>query len=206
MTQTQHSEIDRSNLDETKPNVSSISHSEAEDSDFSRNKDADNDDDHKLDSNRVVEQPNPDSGNPPDSFWVAEDEELDWFNHNAFMQRKGSLKVILSRKLDHSSQRSVSLNHKPKTSIIGLPKHAKTGGDGRQNQRVGNNGKLMFRSRSVPGENRVGHGSEPGSPHVSCMGKVRSRRNKNGKSRFWAVLKSAFVNRKEEEPVRVDIN
>lgn len=202
---TQQSEIDVSNLNETKPNISSISRSEVKDTDSSNKDDAnDNDDDQKLDSLRVLEQPNPDSGNPPDSFWVAENEELDWYNHNAFMQRKGSLKVILSRKLDHSSQRSVSLNQKPKTSIIGLPKHAMTGGDGRRNQRVGNNGKLMFRSRSVPGENRVGHGSEPGSPRVSCMGKVGSRRNKNGKSRFWAVLMSAFVNRKEVEPVQVD--
>lgn len=203
---TQQSEICGSSFHETKPNVSGISVRQVEVSveDLESNKDDSNDDDHKLDSLRVVEQANPDSGNPPDSFWVAEDEEVDWFNHNAFMQRKGSLKVILSRKLDPSSQRPVSVNQKPKTSIIGLPNHAMTGGDGRRNQRLGNNGKLMFRSRSVPGENRVGHGSEPGSPRVSCMGKVGSRRNKNGKSRFWAVLKSAFVNRKEGEPVRVD--
>lgn len=179
---------------------------------MTQNSDLPNPDSTNSDDNnhQFVPQIEPDSGNPPDSFWVAEDEELDWFNHNAFMQRKGSLKVILSRNFDPhskpSSQRSFSLNHKPKTSIIGFPKTQKayaTADGGRRNHRAGNGGKLMFRSRSVPGANKVG--SEPGSPTVSCMGKVGSRKGQKSKrSRFWGVLKAALLSRRVDRTGRVE--
>ncbi|XP_054792618.1 uncharacterized protein LOC129298261 [Prosopis cineraria] len=128
---------------------------------------------------------NPDS--PPESFWLSRDEELDWWDRNAVYERKESTKgnssnsTNLNPSLKSKSQR-VSL--KSKASIIGLPKPQKPSfGDAknRRNHKLGNTRLFPKRSASVgKSESSV---IEPSSPKVSCMGRVRSRRDRNRRLR-----------------------
>ncbi|XP_054803385.1 uncharacterized protein LOC129306699 [Prosopis cineraria] len=129
---------------------------------------------------------NPDS--PPESFWLSRDEELDWWDRNAVYERKESTKgnssnsTNLNPSLKSRSQR-VSL--KSKASIIGLPKPQKPSfGDAknRRNHKPGNTRLFPKRSASVgKSESSV---IEPSSPKVSCMGRVRSRRDRNRRLRI----------------------
>ncbi|XP_028784799.1 uncharacterized protein LOC114740755 [Neltuma alba] len=128
---------------------------------------------------------NPDS--PPESFWLSRDEELDWWDRNAVYERKESTKgstsnsANLNPSLKSKSQR-VCL--KSKASIIGLPKPQKPSfGDvkSRRNHKPGNTRLFPKRSASVgKSESSV---NEPSSPKVSCMGRVRSRRDRNRRLR-----------------------
>lgn len=128
---------------------------------------------------------NPDS--PPESFWLSRDEELDWWDRNAVYERKDSTKgstsnsANLKPNLKSKSQR-VSL--KTKASIIGLPKPQKPSfGDckSRRNHKPGNT--RLFPKRSTASGKSESSLVEPSSPKVSCMGRVRSRRDRNRRLR-----------------------
>uniref|UniRef100_A0A5B6YS01 Uncharacterized protein n=1 Tax=Davidia involucrata TaxID=16924 RepID=A0A5B6YS01_DAVIN len=133
---------------------------------------------------------------PPDSFWVPKEYELDWFDRNAFIERKGSTKgVNFSGNLNFTPNRNSysSLNSKAKASIIGLPKSQKScfaDGNLRRNCKPGN--VQLFRSRSEPDGKSVVQVSEPGSPRVSCMGRVRSKKGGGKRTGIWARFKAVF--------------
>ncbi|XVF76194.1 hypothetical protein PTKIN_Ptkin13bG0247200 [Pterospermum kingtungense] len=123
---------------------------------------------------------------PPESFWLSKDAELDWFDRNAFLERKDSQKgnsVSNSTNLNpnlnaNSNSQRVSLR-KSKASIIGLPKPQKScfvTTKNRKNTKPGNTGLFPKRSGSVKSDPSV---VEPSSPKVSCMGRVRSKRDRN---------------------------
>lgn len=128
---------------------------------------------------------NPDS--PPESFWLSKDEEFDWWDRNAVYERKESTKgsnsnsTNLNPTLKSSSQR-ISL--KSKAAILGLPKPQKPSfvdAKNRRNHKPGNTRLFPKRSASVgKSESSV---VEPSSPKVSCMGRVRSRRDRNRRLR-----------------------
>lgn len=134
---------------------------------------------------------NPDS--PPESFWLSRDEEFDWWDRNAVYERKDSGKgnnnttnnnnTSNSTNLRSNSQR-ISLNLKSKASIIGLPKPQKPSfmeAKNRRNHKLGNTGLFPKRNGSVAkSESSL---NEPSSPKVSCMGRVRSRRDRNRRLR-----------------------
>ncbi|CAK9180653.1 unnamed protein product [Ilex paraguariensis] len=131
---------------------------------------------------------------PPDSFWVPKEQELDWINHNAFIERKGSIKAVLSQNFNSNSilspQRSLSMNHKSKASIFGLPKAQKYCPVDVNLRRKCKEGKVrLVRSRSEPDRKWLEQGTEPGSPRVSCMGKVGSKRGKGKRTGFWSRVK-----------------
>ncbi|PSS04983.1 hypothetical protein CEY00_Acc20844 [Actinidia chinensis var. chinensis] len=128
---------------------------------------------------------------PPDSFTVPKEDEIDWFNQNAFFERKGSTKISNFNSNPHHnfqnfhnspSQRSLLISNSKASSI-----------------RFSNNGNLrrsfkpesfeLFRSRSEPGGK---HGSEPGSPRVTCMGRVRSKKGREKRAGLWASLREVF--------------
>ncbi|KAL7215369.1 hypothetical protein ACSBR1_027523 [Camellia fascicularis] len=139
---------------------------------------------------------------PPESFLVHKEHELDWFNSNAFLERKGSTKISFSgssnlnsisnpRRSFHSSpSHRLSLNSKSKSSIIGLPKLQKSDRNLRRTSKPEN--VRMFRSYSEPGGKPVMHVPEPGSPRVSCMGRVRSKKGREKRTGLWASLRAIF--------------
>jgi hypothetical protein len=134
---------------------------------------------------------------PPESFWLSKDAEFDWFDRNAFYERKDSGKGnrdsnstnlnpnLTSNNVNSSSQR-FSKNLKSKAKIIGLPKTQKTSYVDSTNKRryckkPANTRLFPKRSESV-GTNSNKPMAEPSSPKVSCIGRVRSKRGRKKRS------------------------
>ena len=129
---------------------------------------------------------------PPESFWLSKDAELDWFDRNAFYERKESTKGnSTSTNLNpnhnshsNSSSQRFSLNLKSKASIIGLPKPQKpcyTDAKTRRNCRASNT--RLFLKRTEPTGKSAVPMAEPSSPKVSCMGRVRSKKDRSRRLR-----------------------
>ncbi|CAA0829660.1 Unknown protein [Striga hermonthica] len=111
---------------------------------------------------------------PPESFWLPKDAEHDWFDRNAVYERKDSTRgnsnpnsAINPSMNGSNSQRSSA---KSKASIIGLPRTQKAAfADPRwRTCKAANAGLFPNREKATVTE------AEPGSPKVSCMGRVRS--------------------------------
>ncbi|XP_076934245.1 uncharacterized protein LOC143600435 [Bidens hawaiensis] len=113
---------------------------------------------------------------PPDSFWLSKDSEFDWFDRNAFLERKQSTKGTGSYSRSNSQKFTVNLKSKP--AIIGLPKTQRnTHVDSNRRQCKPPATVRMFPKRSgSSGRTTV---TEPSSPKVSCIGRVRSKRCPN---------------------------
>ncbi|XP_028782378.1 uncharacterized protein LOC114738486 [Neltuma alba] len=132
-------------------------------------------------------QRNPDS--PPEAIWLSRDEEYDWWDRNAVYERKESTKgnsnsTNLNPNPNSNSQR-FSSSFASKASIIGLPKPQKTSlyvdAKNRRSHKPGNVRLFPKRSASVgKSESAV---IEPSSPKVSCMGRVKSKRDRNRRFR-----------------------
>ncbi|KNA17680.1 hypothetical protein SOVF_077710 [Spinacia oleracea] len=127
----------------------------------------------------------------PESFWLSKDAELDWFDRNAFLDRKDSGKGVNSTTSSNpvhitaGSQRySGNLS---KASLIALPKPQKQNYAEVKNRRhhCRPTSVRLFPKRADPVGKPVIALTEPGSPKVSCMGRVRSRkdRSRRGKNR-----------------------
>ncbi|KAL9238894.1 hypothetical protein vseg_013263 [Gypsophila vaccaria] len=125
----------------------------------------------------------------PESFWVSQDAELDWLDRNAVIDRKDSGKAAQPHHPSSTGSNRFSGSLKSKPSIIGLPKPTKP------NYRRPCKGSSirLFPKRS----DSVGNKSEPSSPKVSCMGRVRSRR---GKSRRKAGVGENNKNIQDRKP------
>ncbi|XVE96418.1 hypothetical protein REPUB_Repub02eG0220100 [Reevesia pubescens] len=142
-------------------------------------------DDHLQTAEKPIEEEIP-SDFPPESFWLSKDAELDWFNRNAFYERKDSQKgnsasnsTNLNPNLNSNSSSQRFSLRKSKASIIGLPKTQKSCFveiKNRKNTKPGNTRLFPKRSGSVKSDPPV---FEPSSPKVSCMGRVRSKRDRN---------------------------
>ncbi|KAK7396693.1 hypothetical protein VNO78_17851 [Psophocarpus tetragonolobus] len=160
-------------------------------------------------------EPHPES--PPESFWISRDEELDWWERNAVYERKESTKANSSTNLNpatatNNSQR-FGLNFK--STIIGLPKPQKTSfveAKNRRNHKPSNIRLFPKRSASVGKSNSAF--VEPSSPKVSCMGRVRSKRDPNRKLTtslnvtkrgFFGSLRAMF-RRQKSPPGTADSN
>ncbi|XP_054803377.1 uncharacterized protein LOC129306692 [Prosopis cineraria] len=126
---------------------------------------------------------------PPEAIWLSRDEEYDWWDRNAVYERKESTKgnsnsTNLNPNSNSNSQR-FSSNFTSKASIIGLPKPQKTSffvdAKNRRSHKPGNARLFPKRSTSVgKSESAV---IEPSSPKVSCMGRVKSKRDRNRRLR-----------------------
>ncbi|KAK4353404.1 hypothetical protein RND71_028922 [Anisodus tanguticus] len=149
---------------------------------------------------------------PPESFWLSKDSERDWFDQNAAMQRKTSMKFAFSGKANNKNSKILSnslssLNQQNQnTSLFSIPKTRKSfSGDG--NPRVNNKAakpKSRFtRSRSEPGKKILRQVSEPGSPKVSCTGRVRRSKSKKDsrtiRTGFWKKVRAVLKIRSEEK-------
>ncbi|KAK1420772.1 hypothetical protein QVD17_22627 [Tagetes erecta] len=118
---------------------------------------------------------------PPESFWLSKDAEFDWFDRNAFLERKESIKgnsnsmnlnpIVNST---HSNANSTSLHISAflqskavqKTNYVD-PK--------RRNCKLANILLFPKRSDSISKEPVAFSMKEPSSPKVSCLGRVRSK-------------------------------
>ncbi|PIA28247.1 hypothetical protein AQUCO_07200121v1 [Aquilegia coerulea] len=119
---------------------------------------------------------------PAESYFVSKEDEFDWFDRNAVYERKGSTKGNTN---PNSNSKRYSL--KSKASIIGLPKLQKTTYLDLKFRRnckpVPANARYFAkRSRSL-GKSSV-QLNEPSSPKVSCIGRVRSKRDRSRRLRL----------------------
>lgn len=129
---------------------------------------------------------------PPESYFLSKDvDQLEWLSDNAFFDRKDSQRgnsgILNSNQ--HSNPSSQRFLLKSKASIIGLPKPQKTCfNEARQRRHGGKNRVILKRvgSRIKTDTSLL----EPSSPKVSCIGTVRSRRER---SRRMQRQKSARV-------------
>lgn len=130
---------------------------------------------------------------PPESFWLSKDSEFDWFDRNAFLERKESTKGNTNSNVNPSYSKSnsqkFSVNLKSKPAIIGLPKTQK-------NTHVDSTRRpanvRLFPKRSSSGKRTV---TEPSSPKVSCIGRVRSKRCPNRRRSSTPAPATATVNK-----------
>ncbi|XP_050381137.1 uncharacterized protein LOC126798265 [Argentina anserina] len=135
---------------------------------------------------------------PPESFWLSKDAEYDWFDRNAFFERKDSTKGTNSNSTNlhpnsnNNSQR-FSINLKSKASMIGLPKPQKTNYADTKHRRncKAVNGRLFPKRSGSVGKSTDGSMIEPSSPKVSCMGRVRSKRDRK---RRWRNRQQRSIN------------
>lgn len=133
------------------------------------------------DEEDAAAEPPPDF--PPESFWLSKDAEYDWFDRNAFYERKESTKGNTNQPVNpnsNSNSQRFSVSLKSKASIFGLPKTQKTAFVESKRRACTKPANIrLFPKRS---ESSVGKPTapvaEPGSPKVSCMGRVRSKRGR----------------------------
>lgn len=155
------------------------------------------------DNEHVIKSPETLLDLPPESFWIPKDSEQDWFDENATIQRKTSMKLgFFGKSNDHHSKSfshrpfTSTLNHhhhqNPKSSsLFALPKSHKTSSTD-VSLRQGKQPRRLFRSRSEPGRKGSTNVSEPGSPKVSCTGRVRSKKDRGVRTGFWKKLRTIF--------------
>ncbi|KAL5710639.1 hypothetical protein ACHQM5_021179 [Ranunculus cassubicifolius] len=154
---------------------------------------SDDDNDHPKRPEKL-EIPEVSSDFPAESYLVSREDEYDWYDRNAFYERKGSTKGSLSpnnaANTSNFSSSAISfskryvMNLKSKASIIGLPKVQKSSYVHRRSNQKPVNAARFFpkTSRSTGGKSTVPL-SEPGSPKVSCIGRVRSKRDRTRRLR-----------------------
>ncbi|KAI9154629.1 hypothetical protein LWI28_029135 [Acer negundo] len=142
---------------------------------------------------------------PPESFWLSKDAELDWFDRNAFYERKDSQKgnsnsTNLNPNPSSTSQR-FSTGLKSKASIIGLPKTQKTIVDTKKKRNCKPENTRLFPKRSGSIGKPGSTVTEPSSPKVSCMGRVRSKRDRRKlKQRQHSGIEPEIVNNNSRKP------
>ncbi|KAF3640881.1 hypothetical protein BC332_29945 [Capsicum chinense] len=150
---------------------------------------------------------------PPESFWIPKDSEQDWYVENATIQRKTSMKLgFFGKSNDHHSKsfshRTLNHHHhhhnhnqNPKSSsLFALPKSHKTSST-EGNIRSNKAPRRLFRSRSEPGRKGSTNVSEPGSPKVSCTGRVRCKKDRGVRTGFWRKLRAIFKIRSRAKSV-----
>ncbi|XP_010038972.2 uncharacterized protein LOC104427601 [Eucalyptus grandis] len=148
---------------------------------------------------------------PPESFWLSKDAEFDWFDRNAFYERKESTKASTnsgnlnpSSNSNSNSQR-FSLNRKSKASIIGLPKPQKScfvDAKNRKTAAKAANARLFPKRNGSSGGKLNPSLIEPSSPKVSCMGRVRSKRDRNRRLRSRSRAVEPAAGRPSRPPRR----
>lgn len=181
--------------------------------------DRDGDGDLRITRETLAEGADPDISDctefvPPESFWLSKDSEYDWFDRNAFLERKESTKGNSNSKnlnpsgnpsYSRSNSQRFSVNLKSKAAIIGLPKTQK-------NTHVDSNRRhckpaniRLFPKRSNSGGRAPGAVpvAEPSSPKVSCMGRVRSHRCRSRRKSSTSATQPAKPVSQQEKTSKV---
>ncbi|XP_042510974.1 uncharacterized protein LOC122086290 [Macadamia integrifolia] len=140
---------------------------------------------------------------PAESFQISKEEELDWFDRNALYERKESHKgnsnpnsnsnsnshshthshPISNHSLNpNPSSQRFSLNFTPNTSIIGLPKPQKSCILSSKSRRSSRPPRPPFFPKRPSRSGKSLTVAEPSSPKVSCIGRVKSIKDKSLRS------------------------
>lgn len=128
---------------------------------------------------------------PPESFWLSTADEQDWFDRYAVMQRKTSLKLGGRANNNHNHKkssfvphhRSSDANNRKSSSLLGLANSKPRKSFGPDRNPPPSDKKPLFRSRSEPNKPPGAPVSDPGSPRVSCTGRIGVRtRSRSGDS------------------------
>ncbi|PWA57581.1 hypothetical protein CTI12_AA409610 [Artemisia annua] len=123
----------------------------------------------------------------PESFWLSKDSEFDWFDRNAFLSRNESINSMNSTHHNNPSSNSSSQRYNSNQvtlkskHVIGLPQKSTCYVDCKRRPA---NVRLFPANKKNPSTATVPV-TEPSSPKVSCIGRVRSKRCcsiKNSKS------------------------
>ncbi|XP_075498977.1 uncharacterized protein LOC142537323 [Primulina tabacum] len=121
---------------------------------------------------------------PPGSFWLSKDAEYDWFDRNTFYERKESTKGYAKSSnpntspnpSSNSTSQKLSAKFMSRASILRLPKAQNAAFvDAKRKTCKPVNIRLFPKRFASSGKSSVSV-AEPGSPKVSCMGRVRSKR------------------------------
>ncbi|KAK9122797.1 hypothetical protein Sjap_012399 [Stephania japonica] len=130
-----------------------------------------------------------------ESFYVAKEDELDWFDRNAVFERKESTKGSSNGVSSYNPSSTPSLssvsnsqrfptNYKSKASLIGFPKAQNTSyADCKQRRHCRGSNPTFFPKRSRSTGKSGLPLTEPSSPKVSCIGRVRSKRQRSRRQR-----------------------
>ncbi|KAK1428781.1 hypothetical protein QVD17_17621 [Tagetes erecta] len=140
---------------------------------------------------------------PPESFWLSNDSEFDWFNQTGYLERKESTKGNNNNNSSYSRSNSqkFTVNLKSKPAIIGLPKTQRnTHVDSNRRQCKMMNVR-MFPKRSGSSGRTTVTMTEPSSPKVSCIGRVRSKRCSNRRKSAGSGSVSVSVSSAQQKKV-----
>ncbi|CAH8387166.1 unnamed protein product [Eruca vesicaria subsp. sativa] len=134
---------------------------------------------------------------PPESYFLSKDAQLEWLTDNAFFDRRESHRGNSVNNINSNPNSNPSSQRYSKASIIGLPKPQNTClNEAKQRRNVGNNNKnLVFLKRVGSRTKRDLSQLEPSSPNVSCMGRVRSKRERSRRMRRQNSVRPEKANR-----------
>ncbi|KFK34519.1 hypothetical protein AALP_AA5G156500 [Arabis alpina] len=140
---------------------------------------------------------------PPESYSLSKEAQIEWFNENAFFERKESQKgssysSSAPNPNPNSSSHRISL--KSKASIIRLPKPQKTCFNEAKKRRNCRIARTLMIPKRIGSRLKSDPSSEPSSPKVSCIGRVRSKRDR---SRRMQRQRSGRTDSFKDKPVRV---
>lgn len=129
---------------------------------------------------------------PPESFWLSKDAEFDWFDRNAFYERKDSQKgnsapnsTNLNPNLNRNGNSSSQRRKSTKPSIFGLPTKPQQSCfvDAKNRKHCKAESTRLFPKRSGSYSKSGVALVEPSSPKVSCIGRVRSKKSRSRRLR-----------------------
>ncbi|KZV46796.1 hypothetical protein F511_37085 [Dorcoceras hygrometricum] len=121
---------------------------------------------------------------PSGSFWLSKDAEYDWFDRNAFYERKESTNGYAKNSnpnpninpSPNSSSQKLPAKFMAKASILRLPKTQNAAFVDTKRRTCKPVNVRLFPKRFASSGKSSPSFAEPGSPKVSCMGRVRSKR------------------------------
>ncbi|XP_075489679.1 uncharacterized protein LOC142528513 [Primulina tabacum] len=121
---------------------------------------------------------------PSGSFWLSKDAEYDWFDRNAFYELKESTEGYAKKSnpnpslnpSSNSTSQKLSAKFMSKASILRLPKAQDAAFVDTKRRTCKPVNIRLFPKRFVSSGKSSVSVEEPGSPKVSCMGRVRSKR------------------------------
>ncbi|XP_010527571.1 PREDICTED: uncharacterized protein LOC104804904 [Tarenaya hassleriana] len=149
------------------------------------------------------------AASPPESYFLSREAQIAWLSQNAFFERKESQKGNSASNSNPGSNfnpnsnpktNSQRISLKSKASIIGLPKPQKTCFDEAKTRRNCRIAKTLMIPKRVGSRPKSDPSlSEPSSPKVSCIGRVRSKRDRSRRIRRQKSVRSDTV---IDKPIR----
>lgn len=141
---------------------------------------------------------------PAESFWLSQDAEFDWFDRNAFLERKestrGNICTSNPNQSNNTNSQRFSKHLNSKAAILGMPNTQKSNHVD-SNKRRQNKAPIMrlFPSKRSESIKSTAAMAEPSSPKVSCIGRVRSKKGRRRKVTVKAVERTRSADVEKEK-------